>query len=65
MGIYIGNNNIINKSNIGEKNTMPQNDKSFAERHPIFIGLMCSFVIGLILMFSFWQEIISLLEGLL
>lgn len=65
MGINIGDNNIIKKSCICENDTIPDNKKTFAEKHPIFIGLMCSFVIGLLLMFSFWENIISFLEGLI
>ncbi len=62
MSIKIGNNNIINNSSIYENSSTSQNKKTFSERHPIFIGLMCSFVIGLLLMFSFWEEIVSFLE---
>lgn len=64
MGIKIGNDNNIRNSNIFENGTAPEVKKTFAEKHPIFIGLMCSFVIGLLLMFSFWENIIVFLEGL-
>lgn len=65
MGINIGNNNKITNSNICENGTVPKNKKTFAEKHPIFIGLMCFFIIGVLLMFSFWKDIISFLEGLI
>lgn len=65
MSINIGNNNKIKNSNICENGIVPESKKTFAEKHPIFIGLMCSFIIGLLLMFSFWEDIILFLEGLI
>lgn len=43
-----------------------QNDKkkTFAEQHPILIGLFCSFVMGLLFLFSFWDNFIVFVEGL-
>ena len=64
MGIKIGNNNTINNSNITENGLVSENKRTFAEKHPIFIGLMCSFVIGVLLMFTFWEELITFVEGL-
>ena len=59
MSIHIGDNNKIIKStfNDGEKN------KSWAEKHPVLISLLCSLVIGFIMLFSFWNDIVVWIEG--
>ena len=67
MGINIGDNNKFKNVTITEKmksTVEPKSEKkTFAERHPILIGLFCSFVIGVILLFYFWKEIINFLVG--
>ena len=66
--IDIGDNNKFKNVTITEKmksTVEPKSEKkTFAERHPILIGLFCSFVIGVILLFNFWKEIITFLEGM-
>ena len=67
VGIHIGNNNDFKNVTITEKiNDSTEHKverKTFAEKHPILIGLFCSFVIGILLMFGFWQNIVSLIEN--
>ena len=68
MGINIGNNNKFKNVTIAEKmNGTTEHraeKKAFAERHPILIGLFCSFVVGVLLLFSFWDKIIVFIENL-
>ncbi len=70
MGIKIGK-----ETKIGDNNAIGENasvrilkdtatHKTFVERHPILIGLFCSLVAGVFLMFKFWSYIISWFEGL-
>lgn len=65
MGINIGDNNKFKNVTIAEK-ISDKNDKkkTFAEQHPILIGLFCSFVVGLLFLFSFWNDVIAFVEGL-
>ncbi len=64
--ITIGNNNKIKDSTIAGMIVTDGKDekKSFYERHPVFCGFMISLVAGVILLFSFWQQIINFIEGL-
>ena len=66
VGIRIGNNNDFKNVTIAERINGSKEHKverkTFAEKHPILIGLFCSFVIGILLMFGFWQNIVSLIE---
>jgi hypothetical protein len=69
MSIKIGNNNKIKGSSIGHQNNSNKNNntperKSFAERHPIIISFFVSIIGGVILLFSFWKNIITWLEGI-
>ena len=61
MSIYIEDNNIIKHSTFNEGDIKK---KKWAERHPVFISIICSFLVGFILLFSFWQEIVSWMEGI-
>lgn len=68
MGIKIGDNNNIKNTNIAEKiqSCPPQSQntkKSFYEKHPVICSLLISIISGVILLFSFWENIISLIEG--
>lgn len=66
MSISIGDNNKISNTTIVENSTVnKENKKGFTAKHPILISLICSFVVGFILLFSFWTEIISWIEGVL
>ncbi len=65
MGIFIGDNNKIRSSTIAERinNEIPK--KNFAERHSVMVSIITSFVVGFILLFSFWDDIILWMEGLM
>lgn len=66
MSVNIGDNNKIKNSNIAEKievKDIPTTKKSFYEKHPVICGFLISLVAGIILLFSFWDNIVSLIEG--
>lgn len=68
MGINIGNNNKFKNVTIAETvydaDDHKAENKTFAEKHPVLIGMFCSLVVGILLMFRFWQDIVSFIEGL-
>ncbi len=67
MGINIGDDNKIHNSMIAEKidtNKDGIKKKSFYDKHPIICGFLISLAAGIVLLFSFWEKIISFLEGL-
>ena len=66
QNITIGSNNKIKNSTIaGIINTDGADaQKGFYERHPVFCSLLISFVAGIILLFSFGEQVISFIEGL-
>ncbi len=65
--ITIGDGNHIKNSKIIAKEDNCSNDKelqkTFAEKHPILISVIVSFVVGFVLLFSFWKDIIAWIEG--
>lgn len=65
INITIGDNNTIKNSIIaGKVNTNGANQKkNFYERHPLICGLLISLFAGFILLFSFWNQIVQLIEG--
>lgn len=65
MSIKIGNNNKINKSTIANtvNGTHESSKKSWFEKHPVIGGTIISVVAGVILLFSFWNDIVHLIEG--
>ncbi|WP_338546362.1 hypothetical protein V1225_10440 [Emergencia sp. JLR.KK010] len=67
MNIKIGNNNKISSSTIA--NTVNGNmefpKKSWYEKHPIIGGIIVSVIAGVILIFSFWADIVKFIEGVL
>lgn len=67
MGIQIGNNNKIKDSVITDNGTVEgkPEKKKFYERHPVMISIIISFVVGFVLLFSFWDGIIAWIESLL
>ena len=68
MGIRIGNNNKINKTTIADKSSIKdgaETKKRFVEKHPVITAVIVSFVVGFVLLFSFWQKIVDWIEGLL
>lgn len=66
QNITIGSNNKIKNSTIaGVMNTNgADTSKGFYEKHPIFCSVLISLLVGLILLFSFWDRVISFIEGL-
>ena len=66
QNITIGSNNKIKNSTIaGTINTNgADTSKGFYEKHPVFCSVLISFLVGLILLFSFWDKVISFIEGL-
>lgn len=65
MGIFIGESNKIQNSTIAERinNELPK--KNFLERHSVMVSIITSFIVGFVLLFSFWHDIISWMEGLI
>lgn len=67
MSIKIGDNNKIKNSIIIEKNNSKTDNKekiSFANRHPILIGIVCSIIASIIMMFPLWDNIVELIKKL-
>lgn len=65
MNIKIGNNNKITNSTIAKNIKVNQKeDKSFIGKHPVITNSLISLVVGLMLMFSFWNNFIEWMEGL-
>ena len=66
QNITIGSNNKIKNSTIaGIINANgADTSKGFYEKHPVFCSVLISFLVGLILLFSFWDQVISFIEGL-
>ena len=65
MGINIGNGNKIKNSNIAEKieGDLSGGKRKFYEKHPWISGLVISFVVGFLLLFHFWENVINWIEG--
>lgn len=69
MGIKIGDNNKIKKSNIIDNSNSFISDEdmskdSFANKHPILIGIGCSIIASIIMMFGFWDKISDFIKNL-
>lgn len=68
MSIKIGDNNKIKKSNIIDYNNSTVSSKdtpkeSFVNRHPILIGIGCSIIASIIMMFGFWDKISEFIKN--
>lgn len=73
MAINIGNNNKIQNTIIAEDSVIVQNSKdaltenhqkkSIVDKHPIICSLIVSFIVGFLLLFSFWREIVLWVES--
>lgn len=68
--INIGDGNKIKNSTLIGQNNQSKTDemkskKSFIENHPLLINIIISLIIGLLLMFSFWEDLINWIERLL
>ena len=68
MAIHIGNNNTIKNSVIADKSQINQEKKTWTQRHPIIAGIiisvMAGVLVGVILLFSFWKDIVVYIESL-
>lgn len=68
QSITIGNGNTIKQSIISNKidTDVPaeKTNKSFSDKHPIFLSVIIGLITGFILLFSFWGNIIDWIEGL-
>ena len=69
QSVRIGDNNNISNTNIvgGTGNKQENNTsskKKFSEKHPIFISVIVGLITGVVLLFSFWQDIVNWIEGL-
>lgn len=65
MKIKIGNKNKIKNSHIGHQinsSDLPKTKKKLFEKHPIVISFIISFLVGFILLFSFWENIVMWIE---
>ena len=60
MSINIGDNNKIKRLEINDDQSVK---KSFYEKHPVICGFLISLVAGIVLLFSFWDRIVNLIEG--
>jgi hypothetical protein len=67
MGIKIGNGNRMKNTIIAEhiEGETPTPKRKIYNQHPWLFTIVVSFVVGLVLLFSFWQDIISWIEGLI
>ena len=69
QSVRIGNGNKIRNSNIAGKNenhsdSAPSDVKrSFYVKHPVICGFLISLASGIVLLFSFWTDIVKLIEG--
>ena len=70
QGVKIGDGNTIRKSTIvgtiQNNSAAPTTErkKGFAERHPILLSVLTGLATGFILLFSFWEKIVTWIEGL-
>jgi hypothetical protein len=66
MSINIGDHNKIKNSTIQEINgdVLKESKKNFAERHPVLISVAVSITVGFLMLFHFWQDIVTWIEGL-
>lgn len=69
QSVRIGDNNNISNTNIvgGTGNQQENNTsskKKFSEKHPIFTSVIVGLITGVVLLFSFWQDIVNWIEGL-
>ena len=67
MAIKIGDNNKIKKSKIIDNSNdgnNRNNKDTFANRHPIIIGIGCSIIASIIMMFKFWDKVSEFVKNL-
>lgn len=65
QSVTIGNNNQITNTSIhGSSKSSKVGKQPFAVKHPILVSAIISLIVGFILLFSFWKNIINCVEGL-
>lgn len=64
--IVIGNNNkIVNTTIVGNDNTVGEKEKkTFWEKNPFLTALITAVLAAFIMLFSFWDRVVSFIEGL-
>ncbi len=63
--VNIGDGNKISNSKIANAitNESSEEKKSFFEKHPVICSFLISLAAGVVLLFSFWSEIVKWIEG--
>lgn len=63
--VNIGDGNKISNSKIANAitNDSSEEKKSFFEKHPVICSFLISLAAGVVLLFSFWPEIVKWIEG--
>lgn len=63
--VNIGDGNKISNSKIANAitNDSSEEKKSFFEKHPVICSFLISLAAGVVLLFSFWSEIVKWIEG--
>ena len=75
MGIQIGDNNKIKNVTISENceitemshklgSEEPNVEKRLNDKHPILAAIFVAVIAGVILMFRFWENLVSFIQGL-
>lgn len=62
--IVIGDNNRITNSTLGNSYEKTK-EKGFVKKHPILISVIVSFIVGFVLLFSFWEKLVGIIEGII
>ncbi|MFG6116948.1 hypothetical protein ACGTN9_17490 [Halobacillus sp. MO56] len=65
MKISIGDKNKFKNSSIGHHFGPNKDKKNYTDRHPVIISFVVSFLVGFILLFSFWDKVIIWIESFL
>ena len=63
--VNIGDGNKISNSKIANEitNDLSEKKTTFYERHPVVCSFLISLVAGVVVLFSFWSEIVKWIEG--
>lgn len=65
MGINIGDNNKIANSNfISDSSLKENNQKGFWEKHSFLLAVISGLLVSVIMLFSFWENIVDSIENL-
>lgn len=64
MGIKIGDNNKFRNSVVSEKSIIENKRMNWVQKHPLIIGIVGSLIAGVVLMLSFWDNLIAFIQNL-